>query len=43
MITTVPWQLESSIGRDDDPRLNGPAPGDLRRGLTDDVHVTPYG
>jgi amino acid transporter len=43
MITTVPWQLESSIGRDDDSRFNGPAPGDLRRGLTDDVQVTPYG
>jgi amino acid transporter len=42
MITTVPWQLESSIGRDDDGRGGGPAPGDLRRGLTDDV-VTPYG
>jgi hypothetical protein len=43
MITTVPWQLESSIGRDDDQRFNSPAPGDLRRGLTDDVEVTPYG
>jgi hypothetical protein len=43
MITTVPWQLESSIGRDDDGRGGGPAPGDLRRGLTDDVQVTPYG
>jgi hypothetical protein len=42
MITTVPWQLESSIGRDDD-RRNRPAPGDLRRGLTDDVKITPYG
>jgi amino acid transporter len=42
MITTVPWQLESSIGRDDDGR-GGPAPGDLRRGLTDDIEVTPYG
>ncbi|RBY97863.1 DNA-binding protein [Blastococcus sp. TF02-8] len=43
MITTVPWQLESSIGHDDvgAPR---PGPGDLRRGLTDDqVDVTPYG
>jgi amino acid transporter len=42
MITTVPWQLESSIGRDD---RNGsrPAPGDLRRGITDEVQQTPYG
>ena len=37
MITTVPWQLESSVGRDDrDGDGRGPAPGDLRRGLTDD-------
>ncbi len=45
MITTVPWQLESSIGRDDgDGRADGPAPGDLRRGLTDDTaDATPYG
>jgi amino acid transporter len=43
MITTVPWQLESSIGRDDDGRGSGPAPGDLRRGLTDDAQVSPYG
>ncbi|TFV53185.1 APC family permease [Blastococcus sp. TF02A-35] len=46
MITTVPWQLESSIGHDDDGdgRRGGPAPGDLRRGFTDDqVDVTPYG
>jgi hypothetical protein len=42
MITTVPWQLESSIGRDDD-RRGGPAVGDLRRGRTDDVKATPYG
>jgi len=42
MITTVPWQLQSSIGRDDD-RRNGPAPGDLRRGLTSDSQITPYG
>ncbi len=40
MITTVPWQLESSLGRDGG---DGPAPGDLRRGLTDDADVTPYG
>ncbi|TFV65951.1 UNVERIFIED_ORG: APC family permease [Bacillus sp. AZ43] len=44
MITTVPWQLESSIGRDDDGSRGGPAPGDLRRGVTDDeVEPTPYG
>ncbi|WP_409330965.1 APC family permease [Trujillonella humicola] len=44
MITTVPWQLESSVGRDhDDGRRGGPAPGDLRRGITDDADVTPYG
>jgi amino acid transporter len=45
MITTVPWQLESSIGREEgDGHRGGPAPGDLRRGLTDDeVEATPYG
>jgi amino acid transporter len=44
MITTVPWQLESSVGRDDrDGDGRGPAPGDLRRGLTEDSDVTPYG
>jgi hypothetical protein len=44
MITTVPWQLESSVGRGDDDRRSGPMPGDLRRGLTDDqVEATPYG
>ena len=43
MITTVPWQLESSLGRDHDEPRGGPAPGDLRRGLTDEVHITPYG
>ena len=36
MITTVPWQLESSLGRDGG---DGPAPGDLRRGVTDDADV----
>lgn len=42
MITTVPWQLESSVGRDGGE--SGPAPGDLRRGLTDDhLDSTPYG
>ncbi|PZA20142.1 DNA-binding protein [Modestobacter versicolor] len=43
MITSVPWQLESSLDRE--PKLDGagPAPGDLRRGLTDDVEQTPYG
>jgi amino acid transporter len=44
MITTVPWRLESSIGRDDGDGRRGPAPGDLRRGLTDDqADATPYG
>ncbi|MGY1744930.1 APC family permease [Blastococcus sp. SYSU D00695] len=43
MITTVPWQLESSVGRDEDSRRGGPAPGDLRRGITDDADATPYG
>jgi hypothetical protein len=44
MITTVPWQLESSVGRDDDSRGGGPAPGDLRRGLaTEEAEATPYG
>jgi amino acid transporter len=44
MITTVPWQLESSIGRDDGDGRLGPAPGDLRRGLTDDqIDSVPYG
>jgi amino acid transporter len=42
MITTVPWQLESSVGRDAEG--DGPRPGDLRRGVTDDqVDATPYG
>ena len=41
MITTVPWQLESSFGRDDgDGPERDPLPGDLRRGLTGDL---PYG
>lgn len=41
MITTVPWQLESSLDRGED---NGrPAPGDLRRGLTSEAEQTPYG
>jgi hypothetical protein len=44
MITTVPWQLESSVGRDEHDGNGGPAPGDLRRGLTDDqADATPYG
>ncbi len=42
MITTVPWQLESSIGRDDGDRPGGAAPGDLRRGLTGDPAAPPY-
>jgi amino acid transporter len=44
MITTVPWQLASSVGRDERDRDGGPLPGDLRRGLTvDQADVTPYG
>jgi amino acid transporter len=45
MITTVPWQLESSVGRDDENgRRGGPAPGDLRRGLaTEEPEGSPYG
>jgi amino acid transporter len=43
MITSVPWQLESSVGRDGDNGNGRPAPGDLRRGLTTDVEPTPYG
>jgi amino acid transporter len=45
MITTVPWQLESSVGQDDgNGRRGGPAPGDLRRGITDDqADGSPYG
>jgi hypothetical protein len=43
MITTVPWQLESSIGREHRGNGEGPTPGDMRRGLTDDADVTPYG
>jgi hypothetical protein len=42
MITSVPWQLESSVGREGDGRAR-PAPGDLRRGLTTDAEHTPYG
>ena len=44
MITTVPWQLESSLGRDDGER-SGPVPGALRRGFTDDAadESSPYG
>jgi amino acid transporter len=43
MITSVPWQLESSLGREEHISGSGPAPGDLRRGLTDEVEQTPYG
>ena len=44
MITTVPWQLESSFGREETGmRSGGPAPGDLRRGLTEETEATPYG
>lgn len=40
MITTVPWQLESTAGRDD---ADGPGAGGLGRGVTDEADVTPYG
>ncbi len=43
MITSVPWQLESSLDREPKVEGQGPVPGDLRRGLTDDVEQTPYG
>ncbi len=43
MITSVPWQLESSLDRGTKLDGSGPAPGDLRRGLTDEVEQTPYG
>jgi amino acid transporter len=45
MITSVPWQLESSLDRGHhlDDGASRPAPGDLRRGLTDEVEQTPYG
>jgi amino acid transporter len=43
MITSVPWQLESSLDRDSKLNGSGPGPGDLRRGLTDEVEQTPYG
>jgi amino acid transporter len=43
MITTVPWQLESSVGRDDGDGP-GPVPGALRRGFADEQsEATPYG
>jgi hypothetical protein len=41
MITTVPWQLESSVGADDRASRHFPAPGDLRRGFTDDALDAP--
>ncbi len=44
MITTVPWQLASTAGRDGGDGPPGRAPGDLRRGYTDDAtDVSPYG
>ncbi|OMQ15225.1 DNA-binding protein [Modestobacter sp. VKM Ac-2676] len=42
MITSVPWQLESSMDREGG-NGGGPAPGDLRRGLTSETEQTPYG
>jgi hypothetical protein len=41
MITTVPWQLESSVGVDDRASRQFPAPGDLRRGFTDEALQAP--
>ncbi|WP_222266195.1 APC family permease [Modestobacter marinus] len=43
MITSVPWQLESSLDHAPLNGAGGPAPGDLRRGLTDEMEQTPYG
>jgi amino acid transporter len=44
MITSVPFQLESSIGREEaGGRATGPGPGDLRRGLAEETDTTPYG
>ena len=44
MITSVPFQLESSIGREDKgARAVSPGPGDLRRGLAEETEPTPYG
>src|SRR5215212_4077734 len=44
MITSVPWQLESSLGREDGGRRGlAPGPGDLRRGLTEEIEPTPHG
>jgi len=40
MITTVPWQLESTAGRD---QGDGAAPGAVRPGHTDDPEAVPYG
>jgi hypothetical protein len=44
MITSVPFQLASSIGREESGvRAEGPGPGDLRRGLAEETDSTPYG
>jgi hypothetical protein len=44
MITSVPFQLESSLGREEaGTRAVGPGPGDLRRGLAEETDSTPYG
>ena len=44
MITTVPWQLASSVGRDDrDGDGARPGAGRPAAGLTDESDETPYG
>jgi hypothetical protein len=44
MITSVPFQLASSIGREEaGGRGVVPGPGDLRRGLAEEAEHTPYG
>ena len=37
MITTVPWQLESSVGPGRRRRRRGPPPGACGAGVTDDA------
>jgi hypothetical protein len=44
MITSVPWQLESSLGREEaDRRGLSAGPGDPRRGLAEETEPSPYG